>query len=160
MSASHDSNNKKLIAQLKRDEGSVKNAFGLHVPYRCTAGKLTLGYGHNLDANPIGGLGEHSTISETDATRILEDDARRVKDQVTRAFPWAASLDAPRFAVLVNMAFNMGIRGLYTFTNTLSAVQSGEYEDAARRMIASKWATQVGNRARRLAKQMETGQWQ
>lgn len=159
MCASHE-NNKRLIEQLKRDEGSVKNASGLHVPYRCTAGKLTIGYGHNLDANPISGLSERSAISEAEATRILEGDVRKVKALVTRAFPWAASLDAPRFAVLTNMAFNMGIRGLYSFTNTLSAVQNGEYEDAARRMIASKWATQVGNRARRLAKQMETGKWQ
>lgn len=143
MHAYHARNHKRLIEQLKRDEGCVKNASGLHVPYRCTAGKLTIGYGHNLDATPLRGIGEGSAIAEAEATRILEEDVRVVKEQVTRTFPWAASLDFPRFAVLVNMAFNMGIRGLYTFTNTLSAVQNGAYEDAARRMLASRWATQV-----------------
>jgi len=160
MNPSHENSDKKLIDQVKRDEGSVKNAFGLHMPYRCTAGRLTIGYGHNLDANPLNGIGERSVISEADATRILEEDVRKAKEQVVRAFPWAASLDFPRFAVLVNMAFNMGIRGLYSFTNTLSAIQSGAYEDAARRMLASKWASQTRDRARRLARQMETGRWQ
>lgn len=154
------SDDKKLIDQIKRDEGSVKNALGFHVPYRCTMGRLTIGYGHNLDANPLDGIGERSAISEAEATRILEEDVRAAKEQVARAFPWAASLAAPRFAVLVNMAFNMGIRGLCSFSDTLAAIQRGAYQDAAGRMLASKWAHQTGNRARRLARQMEAGGWQ
>lgn len=150
----------KLIGQIKRDEGSVKNASGLHVPYRCAAGRLTIGYGHNLDANPLEGIGERSAISEAEATRILEEDVRKAKEQVARAFPWAAALDFPRFAVLVNMAFNMGIRALCSFNDTLSAIRRGAYGDAAGRMLASRWASQTGNRARRLARQMETGGWQ
>ena len=36
-------NQEKLIAQLKIDEGFRGK------PYRCTAGKLTIGFGRNLD---------------------------------------------------------------------------------------------------------------
>ena len=153
-------NSQRLLEQLLRDEGAVRDGDGRHVAYRCPAGKLTIGYGHNLEANPVPGLGEGSTLLEHEARDLLERDAATVKGQVTRALPWSISLDFPRFAVLVNMAFNLGIAGLCSFTNTLEDVRQGDYAGAARRMRASKWAFQVRDRARRLVRQMETGLWQ
>ena len=41
----------------------------------------------------------------------------------------------------------------------LNALQDGRYADAAKAMLDSKWAKQVGDRARRLAQQMESGEW-
>jgi lysozyme len=58
--------------------------------------------------------------------------------------------------VLVNMAFNMG-GGLLSFVNTLAAIQRGDYNAAANGMLASRWATQVGARATRLADMMRNG---
>lgn len=150
----------RLLAQLRRDEGAVRGGDGGHTAYRCSAGKLTIGYGHNLEANPVPGLGEDSSLTEAAARTLLERDARQVAGQVLRAFPWSAALEYPRFAVLVNMAFNMGIAGLRGFTNTLEDVRNGNYAGAARRMRASKWAAQVKGRAARLIRQMEGGQWQ
>ena len=153
-------NSQLLLAQLRRDEGSVRDKDGRHVAYRCPAGKLTIGYGHNLEANPVPGLGAGTAMLEHEARALLETDTDVVKGQVTRFFPWTIGLDFPRFAVLVNMAFNMGIAGLSTFTNTLEDVKRGDYAGAARRMRASKWASQVKGRAGRLTRQMETGKWQ
>jgi lysozyme len=62
--------------------------------------------------------------------------------------------------VLVNMAFNMGINGLLGFKHTLELVRTGNYADAADAMLNSKWAEQVGPRAKRLSEQMRTGEWQ
>lgn len=157
----HDGANlSRLLEQLRRDEGSVRDGEGRHKAYRCSAGKLTIGYGHNLDAEPVRGLGEDASISEEEARSLLERDVRRTLERVVRALPWSTALDCRRFAVLVNMAFNMGVAGLCGFKNTLEDVRKGDYPGAARRMRASKWALQVKGRAARLIRQMETGQWQ
>jgi len=58
------------------------------------------------------------------------------------------------------MAFNLGTKGLMKFKNTLALIQAGKFDDAAHAMLASKWASQVGIRATRLARQMQTGEEQ
>ncbi len=116
--------------------------------YRCTAGKLTIGVGRNLD--DVG-------ISEPEAMVLLENDLDSVSKDLTRTLPWWTSLDDARQEVLANMAFNMGIGTLLTFKNTLQAIKEGRYKEAAAMMLQSKWATQVGNRAKELAAQMESG---
>ena len=73
--------------------------------------------------------------------------------------PWARALSPERQAVLVNMAFNLGIAGLLAFKRMLAACERGEYAAAAREMLDSVWAKQVGARAVRLAEQMRTGEW-
>ncbi len=119
-------------------------------PYKDTVGKLTIGYGRNLD--DVG-------ISRGEAVILLDADMARAESDVLRLFPWVATLDEARQAVLVNMAFNMGIRGLSSFVLTLDAVKHGRYTEAADRMLESKWATQVGHRAVELSEQMRTGEW-
>ena len=154
---------------LKRWEGCVLHAYDDADPARpprfiepgdAVRGTLTIGYGHNLDANPISGLGEGSCITEDHAREILGDDIRIAAHQVAGKLPFAPALAPARFGVLVNMTFNLGISGLLGFSNTLADVERGDWASAARRMLQSKWAGQVGRRAHELAKQMETGQWQ
>jgi len=147
-------NNKNFLDQLKRHEGLRLKA------YHCTAGALTIGYGHNLDANPIRGLGPTSTISKEEASEILERDCRSFAVQLDGYLTWWRLLSLPRQAVLLNMAFNMGVPTLMTFTNTLFAVQKGYFGNARSGMLNSRWASQVGRRAVELAQQMLTGQWQ
>ena len=57
------------------------------------------------------------------------------------------------------MGFNMGVPGLFLWSNTLGDIRRGDYARAARRMRASHWAKQVKGRALELADQMETGEW-
>ena len=163
------------LAQLMRDEGTRRAPDGTHVAYRCPAGALTIGYGHNLDANPIEGLDALSCISEAQAREILTADAAAVAGRLDEEIPWWRRLNAPRQAVLLNMAFNMGVgkragvnergervpgKGLLGFENTLRAVREMLWKDARDGMLASKWAGQVGRRASRLAEQMLKGTWQ
>ena len=117
-------------------------------PYRCTAGKLTIGVGRNLD--DVG-------ISGEEALYLLKHDIDRAERACAEAFDFWPTLPGARKMVLVNMAFNLGINGLLKFQRTLDAVRYGDYALAAQRMIDSKWAKQVGARADRLAKIMETG---
>lgn len=117
-------------------------------PYRCTAGKLTIGVGRNLD--DVG-------ITRTEALQMLENDIQRTAIELDAKLPWWRSLDEVRQRVILNMAFNLGVPGLLGFKNTLATVQAGKYEDAAKGMLASRWAGQVGDRAQRLAQMMAKG---
>jgi lysozyme len=154
MAIENDSLIRRITAQLVRDEGLRLNA------YRDGKGKLTIGYGHNLDANPVAGLSASSTLTDDQALRLLHADILDAMRRLETALPWSASIDDARFGVLVNMAFNLGIDGLLTFRKTLALVRDGHYTDAGAEMLDSVWAGQVKGRARRLAKQMATGVWQ
>ena len=61
--------------------------------------------------------------------------------------------------MVLDMAFNLGVRGLSKFRNALAAMEARDYATAAEEMMDSRWAQQVGGRAARLAVMMETGQW-
>lgn len=131
-----------LVAELKRDEGVRLK------PYTDTVGKLTIGVGRNL--SDVG-------ITDAESTVLLQNDIQRTVAALDASLPWWRNLNPVRQRVLINMAFNMGMVGLLTFKNTLAAMQSGSYAAAAAGMLASKWATQVGARADRLAEMMRTG---
>ena len=49
--------------------------------------------------------------------------------------------------MLLNMCFNLGLKGLLGFNNTLAFIAARDWERAANGMLASKWAKQVGFRA-------------
>lgn len=118
-------------------------------PYTDTVGKLTIGVGRNL--TDVG-------ISREEAYLLLEHDIQRTIDDVSSSLPWVNSLDPVRQRVLLDMAFNLGIDKLLKFQKTLSAALAGNYELAANQMLASRWADQVGDRARTLAQMMRDGE--
>lgn len=157
-----------LIDQLKRHEGLRLTT------YHCPAGKLTIGYGHNLHALPVPGIGEGSTINEDQAERLLYADIILAGEAVLKRYPWAIRLDPVRLSVLVNMAFNMGMGTLGDFKNTLASIANEDWLRASAGMLASRWAAQVGDyspdsprgvkhggpgRAWELAYQMRNGAW-
>lgn len=117
-------------------------------PYRCPAGKLTIGVGRNLDDRGI--TAEESAF-------LLASDIAREERELIRALPWVAGLDEVRQRVLLDMAFNLGLSGLLKFKQTLATIQAGDYQRGATMMLDSKWAQQVGTRAERLARMMVTG---
>lgn len=120
-------------------------------PYRDPTGNLTIGYGHNLDAQGI---------TKAQADQLLDDDLNEVVTELAAAFPWLSAFGDARFAVLANMSYNMGLSGLLMFERMFAALRDGDCETAACEMLQSRWARQVGDRAVRLAEQMRTGVWQ
>lgn len=127
------------IEDLRRHEG-----FRRH-PYRCTSGKLTVGYGLNL---------ENRGIHEHEALWILTGDVQRIHDRLYADYVWFRELDCDRRAVIINMVFNLGLPGFLKFRRMITALIKKDYEEAANEMLDSKWATQVGNRALELADTM------
>ena len=110
-------------------------------PYRCTAGALTIGVGHNLDAN---GIPEHIAMA------LLAHDIAICRQEIQRAMPWSLSLPQAAQDVLVNMGF-MGVAKLRKFTKFLAALEARDYLAASQEMLDSKWAKQVGKRSVELA---------
>ena len=132
-----------IYEQLLRDEGLELR------PYMDTVGKLTIGVGRNLTD-----LG----ITQDEALYLLRNDVERVIQELESHVDLAA-LSPARAGVLINMAFNTGTPRLIGFKRMLRAVNAGDYVLAAAEMLNSVWAGQVGQRAQRLAQQMETGEW-
>lgn len=133
-----------ILDQLKRDEGFRQ------FPYKDTVGILTVGYGRNLEA---------TGINKEEAAFLLQRDVDRVTASLRSALPVFDSLSDARKGVLVNMAFNLGLLGLLRFRQMISCLNKGDYSGAAREMLDSDWAKQVGARADRLAKQMVEDSW-
>lgn len=131
-----------LERELTIDEGKKAK------PYLCTAGKTTIGIGRNLD--DVG-------LSDEEISFLFKNDIARVCRDLDTYLPWWNTLTDARQRVLANMAYNLGIRGLMGFRNTLAFIREGEYEKAADGMLKSLWARQVGQRAVRLASMMRQG---
>jgi len=134
-----------LVEQLKRHEGLRLK------PYQCTAGKLTIGIGRNIE--DIG-------ISESEAEMLLSNDIQRVVTQLKETFPWTLDLDEVRFAALVNFTFNVGIGTTSKFVNAMALLKGGNFDMAADEFLDSRWAKQVGQRAVEITEQIRTGEWQ
>ncbi len=119
-------------------------------PYLDTVGKLTIGVGRNLD--DVG-------LFPDEIQFLLSNDIKRSWKGLVEKLPWVEQLDEVRQHVLLDMCFNLGLNGLMQFKNTLVLIEKGAYANAAGQMLKSKWAGQVGKRALRLSKMMETGEW-
>lgn len=131
-----------LRDDLIRDEGLRLK------PYRCTAGKLSIGCGRNLD--DVG-------ITQDEALYLLDNDIARVRADVKRSFTWFDGLNEARQNVVLNMVFNLGLTAFSQFYQTIAYIKAGDYAKASEQMLKSLWAKQVKGRAERLARQMRDG---
>lgn len=148
----------KLVQELRDDEGEKLRAYKDHLGY------WTIGVGHLIDpargANPAPfgvDLRNGGTITAEQSAILLDRDIDAKAAQLDKRMPWWRNLSDNRQRVLINMAFQLGVDGLLAFKNTLAYVLQSDYHSAAAGMLASKWATQTPNRAKRLADRMVAG---
>lgn len=110
-------------------------------PYKCTAGKLTIGVGRNLDDNGI---------TEAEARMMLNYDIEMSRAPLLK-LKWFTELNTPRQDAVINMVFNLGFPRFMKFKKTIAYLEAKDYENAAVEMLNSTWAKQVGDRAVELA---------
>ena len=116
--------------------------------YESTA---TLDIGHLItEKDPEQGLPIDYPISEERVTECFGDDIEGVCNDLDRNISWWVGLSEDHQRVIANMAFNLGINRLLKFKKFIKAMQESEFETAAKEMMDSRWATQVGPRATRL----------
>lgn len=117
--------------------------------YQDSEGYWTIGIGRLVDERLGGG------ISEGEANFLLGNDVTRCESELDDQIPWWRSLSSVRRMALTDMCFNLGIHRLMGFKNMLSALKSKDYSGAARHALDSKWASQVGDRAKHIAHMFE-----
>ena len=132
---------KVLTRWLELDEGCRLK------PYYCTANKLTIGIGRNL---------EDRGITRAEAQFMLENDIIAIMRELDDQFPEWRELSDTRQMVIANMAFNLGTFGLLNFKQTIAHIRAQEWDQASDEMLRSHWAEQVGDRAKRLSEAMRT----
>jgi len=137
-----------IVDQLRRDEGESATCYLDHLGYQ------TIGVGRLIDKRRGGGL----RVDEI--AYLLNNDIQDRREALKKALPFFGNLSSARQGVLINMAFQLGTAGLLEFKQTLKLIENGDWADAAKAMLDSKWAIQTPGRAARLAKQMETNLWQ
>lgn len=100
-------------------------------PYECTAGKQTIGVGHNLTDNGL----------PDDIIDILfERDIAGSMQTCTAIFQTWRLIPDMKQVVLADMAFQLGHRRLIKFKKMIKAVNESNWEEAANEMLDSKWA--------------------
>jgi lysozyme len=138
--------------------------------YRDSTGNRTIGYGWNLDVHPLpegigfAPKGKPARLNTTsEAVKLLDISVKTHWQDLINALPWVeqqnttTNWNEARQAALLDMAFNMGITTLLEFKNTLNLMRLGQYDEAAKNMMQSKWAMQVKGRAVTLSNIIKTG---
>ena len=136
----------RLREMLKRHEGVKAMA------YRCTAGKITVGVGRNIDSD--GGLG----LSDDEIDYLLDNDIIRCIKEL-QIFPWFSQLAEARQHALIDLCFNIGLPRLMLFQKANAAMAEGDFEKAADEYFDSRWAKQVGNRAIEVCEMIRSGEY-
>lgn len=136
--------NRNLEGMIIRQEGYKRH------PYPDAKGTQSVGYGRNLTTNGI---------SEEEALMLLRNDIDRIEAELTARFPVFEQLDNPRRAVLISMAYGLGVQGISEFRDMWSNLYIRDYLAAASEIIISDYCNQVGMRCIELASMMGSGKW-
>jgi lysozyme len=138
-----------LRALLEADEGRVRHA------YQDSLGYWTIGVGHLIDKRLGGGLPDPIIDA------LLDYDIAEKTRELVAALPWVATLDEPRKATLISMAFQLGVPKLLKFRTALAHAAVGAWNEAADAFLDSKVAReQSPARWQRHARRLRTGVWE
>ena len=129
-------------------EGLIRKHEGVrYKPYRCTAGKLTIGVGRNLD--DVGVLRDEVEL-------MLANDIAACSTDLS-TFYWWSALTPNRKAALLDLRFCVGPGGFRAFRKMIAAIESQDWAEAGRQILDSKFAKQTGQRARDLSDILRDG---
>jgi len=138
-----------LMKELIMDEGYKYEIYLDHLGYP------TLGVGHLITGKDEEYGQEVGTIVHDERIKeCLQQDIDTVCKELDEKMSWWRGLTDNRRRILANMCFNLGYPRLSGFKNFLSALKDEDWEKASLEMMDSKWATQVGDRAKRLSDRM------
>ena len=74
--------NQELLEVIKREEGTKKKD-GIHIPYNCSEGKLTIGYGLLIDPEVSGGV-----LTDAQAEMLLSTTVDTMLVELYNIIPW------------------------------------------------------------------------
>ena len=128
------------VARLKPEEGYRPKK------YIDTTGNETIGYGFNIGAG----------LTEPEAAALLQ--AQVTTRAAAISTWWFQGLDDVRASVVLDLAFNLGVSGLFEFHDMIAAIQQKDWQKAHDALLDSKAAKQLPTRYNALAQSLLTGQ--
>jgi len=128
-----------IVDDIKRHEGFEPKV------YECTEGYDTIGYGFAI---------KDLIIDADVADLILMKKLHTLLQRITIAFPWFKDIDDKAKSVVVNMCYQLGIRGFSKFKKTIYYLETEQYEEASMEMLDSLWAKQTPSRAKELSNEI------
>ena len=131
-------------------------------PYYCSEGYPTVGYGFKLGEKgaPLPSFYLPRAAADIWLTELLSGTRAEMQKVPAIAAALAGCAgNAAREAVLISMAYQLGVPGLAKFARTLSLVAAKDYISASAEMMNSLWARQTPSRANRHSRQMAIGEW-
>jgi lysozyme len=108
--------------------------------YECTAEppRTSIGVGRNLTDRGI---------TEDEAMYLLENDIKRVMNQLDENWPVWRSFEQRAAMVCVDLCFNLGISGFMNFRKTRALMELGMWLEASEELLDSRYAIQLPNRS-------------
>ena len=125
-----------IVDDIKKHEGFEPKV------YECTEGYETIGYGFAI---------KDLVIDKDVADLILMKKLHILLQRIIVAFPWIKDIDEIAKKVVINMCYQLGIRGFSKFKKTIYYLETEQYEEASIEMLDSLWAKQTPNRAKELS---------
>ena len=110
----------------------------------------TVGFGFTHGVTP------DSRMNRITAERKLEQEILEVDAALRNTLTWYNDASFVTKTILINLSFNMGIKGLLGFKNTLAFIKEKKYKEAAFNLRKSLYYKQVTKRAEELATRLET----
>lgn len=148
-----------MISQTLKDQLKTEEHFSALV-YLCPAGKRTIGYGRNIDANPLfKGVKIKQPVSKKQAEDILLEDLEATLAQLKTAWPYIYGFRGARLDALVNLSYQIGVRRFLEFRKFHLAALQGNWNTAYKELLNSAWASQTPARAKRVAGQFKTNEY-
>ena len=117
-------------------------------PYLCSAGKITIGIGRNL---------EDVGLSQNEINYLFDNDMRVARMTCRKLFRDFSAVPETRQAALLDMALNLGQPRLSKFVKMREAVDLRDWQTAAAEAKDSAWYRQVGRRGEKIVSILETG---
>ena len=130
-----------LIDSIKKHEGFSP------VPYRCTADKLTIGYGKRI---------KYLKVTEEQSEEWLKEDLEHLKYVLADKYEWF--LPAPHEVrdIVIEMSYQLGVKSFSKFRKTIFLLANKDYRAASTEMLDSKWARDdTPSRAKELSDRMK-----
>lgn len=131
------------------EEMLIKHEGKRSLPYECSAGKITIGVGRNLD---------DMGLSEDEILYLLRNDIARCETELNR-YPWFRMMDDARRDACINLVFNMGLTRFRQFKKMIKAFEDRDYERAADELLDSRYSLQVGKRSHEVSEIIRTGKY-
>ena len=128
-----------IVDDIKKHEGFEPKV------YECTEGYETIGYGFAI---------KDLVIDKDVADLILMKKLHTLLQRILIAFPWFKDIDDRAKSVVINMCYQLGIRGFSKFKKTIYYLETEQYEEASMECLDSLWAKQTPGRAKDISEQL------